>query len=328
MQSYLFLLLPTPQPPPMLIKSLLTSFFTSLVLAVWDPASGGDWAKLKPWAQKPDGAVSSLPFPVGIVTVPFQRNEKGQWEEPLLEEPPLWVPDVKEEFEAKWADIHQMKEGQALRAEYWMNEDSQEDDDDDNDDDDEPWELKGPDCEEKNWFDELWRLEHDYDVSDDADCEHSDSDYDSDYDKNANGNVDGFQVHVVPDVALKKRGHGVKKRALQAFKYPVKYSSCSDDGTLVMHLNGGILTDHLDRIGSIVSNHQFQFDGPVPQYGAIYAAGWLVSKDSLLCLGDRTTFYQCLAGDFHKTYDSPIHDECFPVHLEVVRIEGPCDDNF
>ena len=54
----------------------------------------------------------------------------------------------------------------------------------------------------------------------------------------------------------------------------VNAESCFASDTLQLHLEDGVLYDSHGRIGSIVANHQFQFDGPPPQAGAIYARGW------------------------------------------------------
>ncbi|GME95868.1 unnamed protein product [Ambrosiozyma monospora] len=48
----------------------------------------------------------------------------------------------------------------------------------------------------------------------------------------------------------------------------------SSEGAVLVTLKDGILTDSAGRIGSIVANQQFQFDGPPPQAGYIYASGW------------------------------------------------------
>lgn len=64
-----------------------------------------------------------------------------------------------------------------------------------------------------------------------------------------------------------------------------------------MRLANGVLIDSLGRIGSIVANRQFQFDGPPAQAGAIYTGGWSVCPDGLLALGSSKTFYQCDSGD-------------------------------
>lgn len=96
--------------------------------------------------------------------------------------------------------------------------------------------------------------------------------------------------------------------------------ACISDTVLQLSLDSGILTLVGGRIGSIVSNHQFQFDGPVPQNGAIYAAGWLVTADGLLCLGDKTIFFRCRSGDFYKLFDESIGMQCSPVHLDVIEL--------
>ncbi|KAG7807023.1 hypothetical protein KL921_004447 [Ogataea angusta] len=97
-------------------------------------------------------------------------------------------------------------------------------------------------------------------------------------------------------------------------------TSCKSDEALAMVLNGGILTDAKGRIGSIVANRQFQFDGPPPQAGAIYAAGWAISPEGYLAIGNTTTFYQCLSGNFYNLYDESIGGQCEPVHLNIVDL--------
>lgn len=96
--------------------------------------------------------------------------------------------------------------------------------------------------------------------------------------------------------------------------------SCVGSTTLQMTLENGVLKDLQDRIGSIVGSRQFQFDGPVPQYGTIYASGWLVTRRGQLSLGNSTLFYQCSSGDFYNLYDSPIGPQCSPVSLTVVKL--------
>ncbi|GME72266.1 unnamed protein product [Ambrosiozyma monospora] len=96
--------------------------------------------------------------------------------------------------------------------------------------------------------------------------------------------------------------------------------SCKSDGALSMQLKGGILTDDQGRIGSIVANRQFQFDGPPPQAGAIYAAGWSITDDGLLAIGNTTIFYQCLSGNFYNLYDETLGIHCQPVHLDIVDL--------
>ena len=99
-----------------------------------------------------------------------------------------------------------------------------------------------------------------------------------------------------------------------------KQTACKNEGTLQLALKDGVLTDSKNRIGSIVSNRQFQFDGPTPQAGAIYAAGWSITSDGYLALGDQDVFYQCLSGNFYNLYDEHIAEQCSPIHLEVVEL--------
>lgn len=101
---------------------------------------------------------------------------------------------------------------------------------------------------------------------------------------------------------------------------PVNRVSCKTDGTLQLTLHKGILTDEKGRIGSIVANRQFQFDGPPPQAGAIYAAGWSITEDGYLALGDSDIFYQCLSGNFYNLYDESIGGQCSQIRLEVVDL--------
>lgn len=96
--------------------------------------------------------------------------------------------------------------------------------------------------------------------------------------------------------------------------------SCKAEHQLSMTLKDSVLTDSLGRIGAIVSNRQFQFDGPPPQAGTIYAAGWSITEDFKLALGNSTVFYQCLSGSFYNLYDEATAEQCYPVHLNVVKL--------
>ena len=100
-------------------------------------------------------------------------------------------------------------------------------------------------------------------------------------------------------------------------KFPV---SCKNPNALTMKLTDSILTDAHGRIGSIVANRQFQFDGPPPQAGAIYAAGWSISEDGNLAIGNTTVFYQCLSGNFYNLYDEHIGSQCEEVYLKIVDL--------
>lgn len=96
-------------------------------------------------------------------------------------------------------------------------------------------------------------------------------------------------------------------------------ATCKTKNDLAITLENGVLKDSHDRIGSIVSNRQFQFDGPTPQAGAIYAAGWSI-KNGHLVLGDDEIFWQCLSGDFYNLYDEAIGAQCTPIHLNVIDL--------
>ncbi|KAG0673480.1 hypothetical protein C6P43_001311 [Kluyveromyces marxianus] len=101
---------------------------------------------------------------------------------------------------------------------------------------------------------------------------------------------------------------------------PVTAESCKFTGTLEMTLKGAVLTDGKGRIGSIVANRQFQFDGPPPQAGAIYAKGWSLTPAGNLAIGDSDVFYQCLSGQFYNLYDESIGDQCKPVYLQAIDL--------
>ena len=96
--------------------------------------------------------------------------------------------------------------------------------------------------------------------------------------------------------------------------------ACKTENSLTMSLKGGILTDSKGRIGAIVANRQFQFDGPPPQAGSIYAAGWSITSDGHLAIGDNTHFYQCLSGDFYNLYDENVAAQCSEVLLSVIDL--------
>ena len=96
--------------------------------------------------------------------------------------------------------------------------------------------------------------------------------------------------------------------------------ACQYDGTLQLHLVDGILYDSHGRVGSIVANNQFQFDGPPPQHNAIYAKGWSITEDGYLAIGNQEVFYQCLSGDFYNLYDKSIAAQCSPIRLEIVSL--------
>ncbi|EEQ47396.1 conserved hypothetical protein [Candida albicans WO-1] len=94
--------------------------------------------------------------------------------------------------------------------------------------------------------------------------------------------------------------------------------ACSSANDLEMTLHDSVLKDTHERWGAIVANHQFQFDGPIPQAGTIYSAGWSI-KDGYLYLGDSNIFYQCLSGDFYNLYDENVAKQCSAVKLSVIE---------
>uniref|UniRef100_A0A0L0NRF1 Cell wall mannoprotein PIR1-like C-terminal domain-containing protein n=1 Tax=Candidozyma auris TaxID=498019 RepID=A0A0L0NRF1_CANAR len=96
--------------------------------------------------------------------------------------------------------------------------------------------------------------------------------------------------------------------------------ACMADNNLAMTLEKSILRDGSGRVGAIVANRQFQFDGPPPQAGSIYAAGWSITQEGLLALGNGTEFFQCKSGDFYNLYDQNIAEQCEPVHLSIVDL--------
>ncbi|GJC79881.1 cell wall mannoprotein CIS3 [Colletotrichum liriopes] len=101
-----------------------------------------------------------------------------------------------------------------------------------------------------------------------------------------------------------------------------KRSSCNAAGSLDLTLKDSVLTDSQGRIGSIVANFQFQFDGP-PQAGVIYTSGFSVCTNGSLALGGSTTFYRCLSGNFWNLYDRDWAEQCSPIHLSVL----PCAED-
>jgi len=99
-----------------------------------------------------------------------------------------------------------------------------------------------------------------------------------------------------------------------------KRDACASDGTLVANLKGSVLTDAKGRIGAIVANRQFQFDGPPAQTGSIFTAGWSVCSNGSLALGGSSIFYQCLSGTFYNLYDQNAGALCQQVLINVI----PC----
>ncbi|VEU19395.1 DEKNAAC100707 [Brettanomyces naardenensis] len=125
--------------------------------------------------------------------------------------------------------------------------------------------------------------------------------------------INDGQIQATTSAAAEK----VKREADSVATHQV---GCQSADALSLTLTDSILTDAKGRIGSIVANRQFQFDGPPPQAGAIYAAGWSITDDGKLAIGETTTFYQCLSGGFYNLYDESIGAQCKPVNLYIVDL--------
>jgi hypothetical protein len=108
----------------------------------------------------------------------------------------------------------------------------------------------------------------------------------------------------------------MKKRDIEA-----RQTTCSS-GALVATLSNSVLTDSKGRIGGIVANHQFQFDGPPSQAGTIYNSGWSVCSNGSLALGPSAIFYQCLSGSFYNLYNTPAGASCQAVVITVIPCGG------
>jgi len=100
-----------------------------------------------------------------------------------------------------------------------------------------------------------------------------------------------------------------------------RQTACSA-GALVASLSGSVLTDAKGRIGGIVANHQFQFDGPPSQAGTIYNSGWSVCSNGSLALGPSAIFYQCLSGSFYNLYNTAAGASCEAVVITVIPCGG------
>lgn len=123
------------------------------------------------------------------------------------------------------------------------------------------------------------------------------------------GSFDGsFEITVTKP--LEKRDLNLEKRA-----------ECGENGILVVTLADGSVFDSQDRTGYIASNRQFQFDGP-PQAGAIFTSGFSLCENNILALGDSTTFYQCLSGNFYNLYDSDWAEQCEPISIVAIPCGG------
>ncbi|KAF2689607.1 hypothetical protein K458DRAFT_439871 [Lentithecium fluviatile CBS 122367] len=107
-----------------------------------------------------------------------------------------------------------------------------------------------------------------------------------------------FQISVVNVTSSAKRS--VEKRQLS--------------GTLTVTLQDGILKDQAGRTGSIVANHQWQFDNPV-QEDAISTSGFSICSNGSLAHGGSAVWHQCYSGGFYNIYDETIGDQCNSIYL-------------
>jgi len=125
-------------------------------------------------------------------------------------------------------------------------------------------------------------------------------------------NYDGeFQITIVNASSVAKREISSRQS-----------STCGQSGFLTAKLSNGELTDAQGRIGSIVANYQFQFDGPPAQAGALYTAGFSVCSNGSLALGGSAVFYSCQSGEdpFSNLYDRSWQPACKPIYIDVI----PC----
>lgn len=91
----------------------------------------------------------------------------------------------------------------------------------------------------------------------------------------------------------------------------------ASNGDLLCTLEDGILHDQYGRTGSVVANHQFQFDGP-PQAGAIYTGGFSVCSNNSLAIGGTTRWWRCMSGNFGNLYDESIGGQCHEIRIQAV----------
>ncbi|CAH2354601.1 cell wall mannoprotein Pir3p [[Candida] railenensis] len=289
-----------------------------IAAASYDPSADDDWTQFKPECSTLAGSHVTLPFQFGFVVNPYYVNEAGEYEEPIVTPVPRSTTKYYETSRVttittrhgttfttseintvpkptKAAVIHQIYDGQIQNFDEPCDDEVEEPCDDFYEEpcedtyDEEPCDTP---CEEGE--EEPCEEGEEEPCEDDEDHIYKRNDEDCD----------------------------------EEFVSPVYTVACSTDSVLKMTLTGSILRDGENRIGSIVGSRQFQFDGPVPQYGTIYAAGWSVTSDGQLALGDSTKFYQCASGGFYNIYDTSIAEQCSPVTLDVVEIiecEGEAD---
>ncbi|CAK7901985.1 probable cell wall mannoprotein Pir32p [[Candida] anglica] len=317
------------------------------VAGAYVPGSGQDWAQLLPESQPLQGSYDTLPFKFGIVVNSFRLNEDGVYEEPEVRKP---IRSVTTTFATSkvttfttshlttfttsgitsapkathTADIvHQIYDGQVQKPD---GDEPCDENTEPCDDVPEPCDEDPEPCDESEA--QKWRPWKDSDPCDEEEevdpCEEDTDPCEEDTDPcdEPCEDVEPCEEEVDPcedDRYSTKRSYDDDCDD-DDFVSPVYAVACATDTTLSIMLENGILKDSENRIGSIVASRQFQFDGPVPQYGAIYAAGWSVTKDGKLALGGSTTFFQCASGGFYNLYDKYIAEQCNPVTLDVVEL--------
>lgn len=263
-----------------MMKSVLCILFAGLVSAVYNPNAGDDWTLLKPEAESLEGSYDSVPFAFGIVVNPYVVNQEGGFEPPEHSSVPREILTTK--VTTYLTSYVTAAPKPTKSVDVYQIQDGQI--------------QKIPrtlvtsivesetstDCDEEEEEVEEEFLEKREDSEDCGDEDDEDDD--------------------------------------ESFVSPVYAVSCATEDTLQMTLEDGVLRDVNDRLGCIVGGHQFQFDGPVPQYGTLYAGGWSITDKGQLSLGNSTKFYQCASGDFYNLYDQPVGLQCNPVTLDVVEL--------
>ncbi|KAI3405866.1 hypothetical protein KGF56_001474 [Candida oxycetoniae] len=335
---------------------VLTTNLFPTIKGYYVPASGEDWTNYKPSCDFLPGSLKTLPFSFGIVVNPYIVDEDGDLKEPKISSiarsltttvvTSFVTPAPKP---TKTKDIIlQIQDGQVQKVNEELYDENCPDDKE---------KLKGEKKKpiknkDDNFIDEGGLLKRDNieDESSLAESEKPNTEtVDEVYEKERKSGKSRSGKHGKKhrgDRAHNKkhREHNKKWKGDQSsddedseeagkdeekeddgetsdeFVSPVYSVACYTNSTLRMTLKDSVLRDSDSRIGCIVSGHQFQFDGPVPQHGAVFAAGWSVTKDGQLALGNSTKFYQCASGHFYNLYDQPIAFQCHPVTLDVVEL--------
>jgi hypothetical protein len=144
--------------------------------------------------------------------------------------------------------------------------------------------------------------------------------------ENAEGN---FTIGTLK-VGHHKRESAVEVRhdntILHSFHQTLTKQPQAADSALVCNLKDGILRDRDGRTGSVVANHQFQFDGP-PQAGAIYTGGFSICSNGSLAIGGTTVWWQCNSGPFYNLYDEWIGAQCEEIRIQVTFPKKPASSS-